>query len=93
MTTDTNWRDDAACLDANPDLFFPMGTTGSALNQINEAMRSCLTCPVWNVAWRGRWGWAPPPASGEARPGTSGGALRRAAARRRDRARRTALHE
>jgi WhiB family redox-sensing transcriptional regulator len=35
MTTRTNWRDDAAYLDADPDLFFPIGTTGPALGQID----------------------------------------------------------
>jgi hypothetical protein len=26
----TNWRDDAACLRADPDLFFPIATAGPA---------------------------------------------------------------
>jgi|SRR5689334_10957896 len=53
MTTRTKWRDDAACLDADPDLFFPIGTTGPALDQINEAKRICLACPVRKpcLAW------------------------------------------
>ncbi len=40
------WRDDAACMHADPDLFFPVGTTGPALRQIDEAKRVCLACPV-----------------------------------------------
>ncbi len=28
MTVRMNWREDAACGDAEPDLFFPIGTTG-----------------------------------------------------------------
>jgi hypothetical protein len=46
MTTDTNWRDDAACLDADPDLFFPMGTTGDERRRPAQSgrspSRSCL---------------------------------------------------
>jgi len=41
-----NWREDAACGDADPDLFFPIGTTGNALRQIDEAKRICRFCPV-----------------------------------------------
>jgi WhiB family redox-sensing transcriptional regulator len=53
MTTDPMWRDDAACLDADPDLFFPVGTVGLALDQIDEAKRICLACPVRErcLAW------------------------------------------
>jgi WhiB family redox-sensing transcriptional regulator len=41
-----DWRDNAACHDVEPDLFFPIGTTGPALLQINEAKRICEACPV-----------------------------------------------
>jgi WhiB family transcriptional regulator, redox-sensing transcriptional regulator len=41
-----SWRDDAACLHADPDLFFPVGTAGPALRQVEEARRVCLACPV-----------------------------------------------
>jgi WhiB family redox-sensing transcriptional regulator len=44
MTAPANWRDDAACRDADPDLFFPIGTAGPALRQIGEAKRICRTC-------------------------------------------------
>ena len=52
-TTGTNWRDDAACLDADPDLFFPIGTTGPALDQTDQAKRICQACPVRKrcLAW------------------------------------------
>jgi WhiB family transcriptional regulator, redox-sensing transcriptional regulator len=48
MTSDllADWRDGAACLHAEPDLFFPIGTTGPALRQVDEAKRVCLACPV-----------------------------------------------
>jgi WhiB family redox-sensing transcriptional regulator len=53
MTARANWRDDAACRDANPDLFFPIGTAGPALRQIGEAKRICRGCPVQTqcLAW------------------------------------------
>ena len=41
--TDT-WRDRAACRDTDPELFFPIGTTGSAVEQIEAAKAVCLTC-------------------------------------------------
>ena len=41
-----DWRDDSACLDEDPDLFFPIGTTGPALAQIEEAKAVCRRCPV-----------------------------------------------
>lgn len=42
----TDWRDGAACLHADPDLFFPIGTTGPALRQVDEAKRICQACPA-----------------------------------------------
>ena len=41
-----NWREDVACRDADPDLFFPIGTTGATLRQMEEAKRICRDCPV-----------------------------------------------
>jgi WhiB family redox-sensing transcriptional regulator len=41
-----NWRDDAACTHADPDLFFPIGTTGAAETQIDAAKRICHGCPA-----------------------------------------------
>jgi WhiB family transcriptional regulator, redox-sensing transcriptional regulator len=41
-----DWRDYAACRDVDPDLFFPLGTSGASLHQIDEAKRICRTCPV-----------------------------------------------
>jgi WhiB family redox-sensing transcriptional regulator len=41
-----DWRDRAACRDVDPDLFFPIGTAGESLLQIDEAKLICQTCPV-----------------------------------------------
>jgi WhiB family redox-sensing transcriptional regulator len=39
-----DWRKDAACRDTDPDLFFPIGTTGQAMEQIEAAKAVCRTC-------------------------------------------------
>ncbi len=54
--TDTahgDWQAGAACVDADPDLFFPVSTTGPALRQVNEAKAICQACPVQQpcLAW------------------------------------------
>jgi len=41
-----DWRDGAACRDTDPDLFFPVGTTGPALEQIAAAKEVCCQCDV-----------------------------------------------
>ncbi|MEU9028673.1 WhiB family transcriptional regulator [Streptomyces sp. NPDC048383] len=41
-----DWRHQAACRQADPDLFFPIGTSGPALLQIEEAKAVCRGCPV-----------------------------------------------
>ena len=41
-----DWRCRAACRDADPELFFPVGTAGPALAQAEEAKRVCRRCPV-----------------------------------------------
>jgi WhiB family redox-sensing transcriptional regulator len=41
-----DWRTKAACLGVDPELFFPIGTTGRALDQIEEAKAVCLSCSV-----------------------------------------------
>jgi WhiB family redox-sensing transcriptional regulator len=53
MPASANWRDDAACRAADPDLFFPISTTGPALRQIAKAKRICRTCPAQTqcLAW------------------------------------------
>ena len=41
---DYDWRDDALCRDTDPGLFFPVGTTGNALVQIDAAKETCAQC-------------------------------------------------
>ncbi|MER5570511.1 WhiB family transcriptional regulator [Streptomyces goshikiensis] len=41
-----NWRARSVCKDEDPDLFFPIGNTGSALLQVEEAKAVCRRCPV-----------------------------------------------
>ena len=43
---DYTWRVDAICRDTDPELFFPVGTTGHALLQIDRAKQVCGECPV-----------------------------------------------
>jgi WhiB family redox-sensing transcriptional regulator len=41
-----DWRDDAACRDADPELFFPDGDIRSARAQVKTAKLICRGCPV-----------------------------------------------
>ncbi|MFC5290975.1 WhiB family transcriptional regulator [Actinokineospora guangxiensis] len=41
-----DWRHRAACRDEDPELFFPVGTSGPALSQVAEAKAVCTRCPV-----------------------------------------------
>ena len=40
------WRQRASCRSVDPDLFFPVGTTGLAVEQIDSAKAVCQACPV-----------------------------------------------
>jgi WhiB family transcriptional regulator, redox-sensing transcriptional regulator len=44
--TAMDWRHRALCRDEDPELFFPIGTTGPALVQIEQAKGVCRRCPV-----------------------------------------------
>lgn len=48
-----DWRAEAGCLDQNPELFFPIGTTGPALDQAERAKAVCRRCKVITqcLAW------------------------------------------
>ncbi|MGH8901156.1 MAG: WhiB family transcriptional regulator [Egibacteraceae bacterium] len=41
-----DWRDRAACLGLDVELFFPLGATGPALEQTERAKAVCARCPV-----------------------------------------------
>jgi WhiB family redox-sensing transcriptional regulator len=41
-----DWRERSACRDTNPDLFFPVGTTGPAIEQIENAKAVCRVSEV-----------------------------------------------
>jgi WhiB family redox-sensing transcriptional regulator len=41
-----DWRTRGACRQEDPDLFFPIGETGPALLQVEEAKAVCRRCPV-----------------------------------------------
>ena len=44
-TTRQDWRLRASCRDTDPALFFPVGTTGPAVQQIAAAKAVCGACP------------------------------------------------
>ena len=44
-----DWIERARCLDEDPDLFFPVGTTGLALEQIALAKAVCAGCSVREI--------------------------------------------
>jgi WhiB family redox-sensing transcriptional regulator len=41
-----DWRHRARCRDVDPELFFPVGTTGPAEAQVQAAKAICALCPV-----------------------------------------------
>ncbi len=40
------WIDRARCLGVDPELFFPVGTAGPAVEQADRAKALCRECPV-----------------------------------------------
>jgi len=47
------WRDRAACLGSEYELFFPVGISRKALHQTEDAKTVCYTCPVIEAC--GQW--------------------------------------
>ena len=41
-----DWRHKAICRDEDPELFFPIGNTGPAIQQIEDAKAVCRRCEV-----------------------------------------------
>jgi WhiB family transcriptional regulator, redox-sensing transcriptional regulator len=41
-----DWRSVGACVNADPDLFFPISVTGPAAEQIQRAKAVCASCQV-----------------------------------------------
>jgi WhiB family transcriptional regulator, redox-sensing transcriptional regulator len=69
MAVHVSWGEDAACRGMDPELFFPVGTTGAAVSQTEEVRRICCRCPVQTqcLAWAlengvsdGVWGGTTP---------------------------------
>ncbi len=46
MLTLTDWRELAACRDSDPELFFPIGTTGPATDMIRQSVAICSACSM-----------------------------------------------
>ena len=47
-----DWRHRAACLTEDPELFFPIGNSGPAIAQIEQAKRVCSHCEVSDVCMK-----------------------------------------
>lgn len=45
-STDQAWRNHAACLEEDPELFFPEGESERYQRQIDAALEVCGSCPV-----------------------------------------------
>ena len=45
------WRSTASCRDTDPALFFPVGTSGAALEQIATAKAVCADCQVKDLCF------------------------------------------
>lgn len=46
VLTVTDWRELAACRNSDPETFFPVGTTGPAIDMIEKATAICGSCSV-----------------------------------------------
>lgn len=41
-----SWREKSLCRDSKIEVFFPVGTTGAAIEMIEAAKQICADCPV-----------------------------------------------
>ncbi|HEY2285934.1 MAG TPA: WhiB family transcriptional regulator [Streptosporangiaceae bacterium] len=41
-----DWRSRGACLNADPDVFFPISVAGASATQVRTARAICAGCPV-----------------------------------------------
>lgn len=48
MTREGDWSNQAACLEEDPELFFPVGESVTAQRQTRQAQAVCEACPVRN---------------------------------------------
>jgi WhiB family transcriptional regulator, redox-sensing transcriptional regulator len=46
MTDDTDWRAHGACISADPELFFPISSSGASRRQERRAKAICAGCRV-----------------------------------------------
>ncbi|MEW2134625.1 WhiB family transcriptional regulator [Streptomyces sp. NPDC005435] len=53
VTADFVTRPRPACTDEDPELFFPIGNTGPALLQAEEAKAVCRRCPLMESCLKG----------------------------------------
>ncbi|WP_270975789.1 WhiB family transcriptional regulator [Trueperella sp.] len=44
-----DWRHRAECLNEDPELFFPIGSSGPAMAQVERAKAVCLRCGVQEI--------------------------------------------
>ena len=44
-----DWRHRAACLNEDPELFFPIGSSGPAMAQVERAKAVCASCEVQEI--------------------------------------------
>lgn len=44
-----SWHEYAACRGENPELFFPIGTSGPAARQLQQAKAVCARCAVQSI--------------------------------------------
>ena len=49
MKPTQRWQHRGACIAEDPELFFPLGTTGPALRQIETAKQVCRRCEVADI--------------------------------------------